>query len=220
MLLFIKKDTKVHVQPRQAGTCPCKHSDVQLNNHSCTHTAVHAFTSACILMSQRQCHTCRGHSFSHLPFPSQFSQVGNPGTFSSPGLITDSITPSFTGSCPSDWDAFISRRKAGRAFEGTSFQICPSHPQHSQYHTPTPQDTGHSPSHSIPRPGPCTHPASVPQCCAQRHLSQKAPKPTEHLGFPWRPPQCPKAPGIDKTTCKLELYSPSWVQILTPFPHL
>lgn len=97
---------QAQVQPRRAGTCPCKHSGVRPNNHSHTHAVAHAFTSPHILMSQRQCRICRGHSLSHLPFPSQFSQVGNPGASSSPGLRTDPITPSFTGSCPSDWGRF------------------------------------------------------------------------------------------------------------------
>lgn len=58
------------------------------------------------------------HSLSHLPFPSQFSQVGNPGASSSPGLRTDPITPSFTGSCPSDWGRFHQGgREAGQLKE-------------------------------------------------------------------------------------------------------
>lgn len=166
-----------------------------------THTVAHAFTSPRVLMSQRQCHTCRGHTVSHT-CPSLLSSVGwatqappaHQPSEQTPLLHPSQVPALLTG------DAFISRRKGGRAVEGTSFQICPSHPQHSQYHTPTPQDTGHSPSHSIPGTGPCTHPASAPQCSTHRHLSRKAPKPSEHLGFPWRPPHCPKVPGIDKKT--------------------
>lgn len=133
---------QAQVQPRRAGTCPCKHSGVRPNNHSHTHAVAHAFTSPHILMSQRQCRICRGHTVSYI-CPSLLSSV-RWATRAPPAHQASERTLSLHPSqAPAllTGDAFTSGRKGGRAVEGTSFQICPSHPQHSQYHTPAPPKT-------------------------------------------------------------------------------
>lgn len=133
---------QAQVQPRRAGTCPCKHSGVRPNNHSHTHAVAHAFTSPHILMSQRQCRICRGHTVSHI-CPSLLSSV-RWATRAPPAHQASERTLSLHPSqAPAllTGDAFTSGKKGGRAVEGTSFQICPSHPQHSQYHTPAPPKT-------------------------------------------------------------------------------